>query len=263
MPAPHFFVSTGTLVPPTPSIGVPRLLKAPFHLPHKLGLGPSPDRFIADAAYGPLKELGNCWVVPLSWLGLDGRDASVALAKAKLRQLLEKHPGARVILIGQSQGGLVTAELVLDPEFRGRIVACVFAGTPFRGSAAIDRWYLRWSTALPGVKAMQVNHHSLIELGERIEATWPSEVIAVVAASPHDELVSLESARGVRFPPDVDVRWYHIDDRHPDQREKGVEYLQCGRRARHLLMCRGSLIPEVQKLRQELTPVTTEDLIAA
>jgi pimeloyl-ACP methyl ester carboxylesterase len=246
MSVPRIFVSTGTLVPSTPAIAIPRLLKTPLYLPHRLGLAPSPDRFIEDSAYGPLKELGGCWVETLSWLGLNSRGASVAKAKAKLRQLKQQHPGCKVILVGQSQGGLIAAELVLDPEFAGCIAAVVFAGTPFLGSPVIDSRWLKWATVFPGVDAMQVEHRSLQALGWRIEADWPEEVLVLLAASSRDGLVSEESAFGVQFPSGTEVRWCRLDDH---------------RRGSHVRMCRGGLVPVIKELRKELTPI--EELIAA
>ena len=241
MCAPSILVSTGTLVPATPILQkIPRQLTWPLHLPHTLGVGPSPDRFIADAAYGPLKNLRNCWVVPLEWLGLANRNASLEAAKVKLRELLALRPDSSVILVGQSQGALLVAELVLDPEFAGRIVACVMAGGPFRGSPVIDTWYLEWARVFPGVSQMACDAGSLLHLRERIVSDWPPDVVAIVVGSPHDELVPLESAFGVEFPSGTEVREYIIDD-------TGLA---------HLRMCsRKSLIEVVKDLRTEFTPL--------
>jgi hypothetical protein len=241
--APSLLVSSGTLVPSTPVLEkLPSFLRKPLYLPHNLGVGPSPDRFLADAAYAPLKELRGCWVVPLSWLGLDDRKVSVAVAKVKLKRLLQLRPGSKVILVGQSQGGLVVAELVLDPELAPCILACVMAGAPFKGSPETQRRLLGWSKIFPGVAQMEPGHPSLEDLCQRIEARWPKSVLPVLAGSPRDELVPEESAFGVRFPPGVKVREWHLEES-PTARHH------------HVLMCRRfSLVSRVKNLREEFTP---------
>lgn len=247
-------VSSGTLVPATPKI--PSVIRAPLYLPHRLGLLPSPDRFFADLAYGPLKRLGNCRVETLSWLGFDARKESLRLARKALRRLMIEHPGRQVILVGQSQGGLISGELATEPEFADEIAAVVFAGVPWLGAEAIERWYFEWATVFPGVAEMKPGHKSLPELLARVESNLSPGIVVVVAASPHDELVSLESAMGVNFPDGTDVRRYYIDDQQPDAPEADVKYLPCGRRGRHVLMCRGDFVKVIAELREELSPQT-------
>lgn len=246
------FVSTGTLVPPTPSSILLKPLRLVLSVPHRLGVGPSPDRFLADSAYGPLKKLRTCWVVTLSWLGLANREASLKIAREKLRELLEKYPDCQVILVGTSQGGLIVAELALEPEFVDRIAAVVFAGVPFKGAEVLKKWFLKWATCFPGVAAMEVEHASLLYLGERIANTWPTHISVTVAASPHDELVTVESAFGVRFPRGTAVKWYKVDDCPPHTADDSILYLRGPRRYRHLSLCRGGLVPVIRDLRIEL-----------
>ena len=256
MPAPSIFVSTGTLVPGNSFVrNVPRVFTWPLYLPHRAGIGPSPDRFIADTAYQPLKELRNCWVEPLVRLGLASREASVEAARIKLRELIASRPGAKVIVVGQSQGGLIVAELALDPEFAEHIAAAVFVGAPFLGSDALEWQLLKWSTCFPGVAAMQCGHPSQHDLAERMVAGWPSHIRPVICVSPDDELVSERSAQAAKFPTGIipEVYWLH----HQPPTQADVHHLETaagGRGMVHLRMCRHrSWVGLIEKMVDEHT----------
>lgn len=265
MKAPFIFVSPGTLVPETPALPqTPKLLKLPLYLPHKFGIGPSPDRIFADSAYAPLKALGDCWVETLEKWGLASRDVSVEAAKEGLRAAKRKYPNRKIICIGQSQGGLVTAELATDPEFSEDIAACMFVGTPFLGSPATKSKALAWAKCFPGVSEMEPGHESLQLLGERISKEWPRHILPVLIADYHDELVPVSSAFGVKFPKGVEIRKYLISPQ-AGKVVGDVHHLEvAGRSARHVRMCRRPCSVQIVKnLRTELTPGHRLQFIAA
>lgn len=257
MTAPSIFVSPGTLVPTTPLFNkLPWPIKVPLHIPHKLGIGPSPDRFLADTAYGPLKSLQYCWVEPLVTLGLAERAKSIESAKTRLRQLITYRAGARIILLGQSQGALVAAEIALDPEFSPHIAACVMAGGPFLGSPATQSLLLGWTRCFPGIAELVPDHPSLKDLSHRIATSWPAQITPVVVGAPEDELVPLESAFGAVFPRGVRVRNYWLSKLPPGQAQLDLQHLEVasGIPFAHLWMCRrSSLVELVRQLRAEFT----------
>lgn len=257
--APYIFVSAGTLVPDTPSTRISRLATSPLKLAHRLDLGPDPNRFLADSAYGPLKELRNCWVEPLQKLGLASRARSLEAAKTKLSELLDKDPDRQVIVVGQSQGALIASELVLCPRFRGRIVAAVLAGGPFKGSPAIEQNYLKWSKVFPGVQDMTCKSRSLAGLRGRVARHWPAEVKTAVIGAPDDSLVPTWSAFGLEFPKGSDVKTY-LTGKVPE-----AEQEQIRRSLRsHLVMCRHrNVVSLVRELREEFTAEFGELPLAA
>lgn len=272
--APYIFVSTGTLVPATPVLtGIPRPLKWPLYIPHWLGRVPSPDRFLADSAYAPLKRLQrkHCWVEPLVDLGLAGRDESVAAAKRALRQMISRCEAEgvrpRIILVGQSQGGLVVTDLALDPEFAPYIVACVMAGTPFRGSPATRSRWLRWSKVFNGVAEMEPGHPSLASLRRRTASRWPAHIVPVLVADSGDELVPWKSALGVSFPAGVRPRVYNVGDTLRDGVYADTQHRPAHTRAglHHLWMCRQpeGVVGIVKELMEEFTAEPVPAVAAA
>lgn len=260
--APFIFVSTGTLVPVTPVLAdIPMSIKWPLHIPHRLGIVPSPDRFLADSAYQPLKDLGNCWVEPLVRMGLADRARSVEAAKKKLRLLIQQNPGRAIILVGQSQGGLVASEIVLDPEFAPKIAACIMAGSSFLGSPVVQGALLAWAKVFPGVAQLEPGHPSLTSLCERVVASWPRHVRPILVADPDDGLVPWPSAFGLQFPEGVIPRLYCIGDRLPEGAQPEIVHRQGRARPgwHHVGMCRQpSLIEVVEEIRRELTPAVVQ-----
>jgi hypothetical protein len=283
---PPIFVSTGTLVPaidpeelldprqllklvdklglpPEPfqpavslahRLGFPRRpALLPLELLHELGVIPHPHRFLADSAYLPLKELHDCWVEPLAQLGLASREHSLAAARTKLRALIKCFPGCKVILVGQSQGGLIVLELAMDEEFRSHIATVVVAGTPIQGVPKLDELPLKWATAFPGVAQMTCQSPSLENLRCRVASDWPVDVPVNLMGAPDDRLVPLESALTLRLPDGVRQRRYLIGPDRPDEAD-GMEYLMAPPGLSHLRMCRRpSAVALVRELRDQYT----------
>ena len=231
--APPIFVSTGTLVPeidPEELLDPRQLLqlasklslpkwplqwpvklalkldfpRRPVLLPlmalHQMGLIPHPHRMMADTAYQPMKKLGECWVEPLVHLGLASRETSLAAARCKLKALIERFPDRKVILLGQSQGGLVVLELALEPEFDGHIAAVIAAGAPIHGVPKLDEFPLELATVFPGVAQMKCDSPSLALLRHRAATEWPLDVPVDLMGSHDDALVPLESALELELP---------------------------------------------------------------
>jgi triacylglycerol esterase/lipase EstA (alpha/beta hydrolase family) len=61
-------------------------------------------------------------------------DAAVAGLERTLDRLLGPRPGARVILVGHSLGGLVCRAVAGDPRYAGRVAALVALGSPHGGA---------------------------------------------------------------------------------------------------------------------------------